>query len=58
MKKAKTHIVQFLSSHGWRKSWNTGADGKYTKASAQRRAKQQMSETGSPNRYRARKAKT
>jgi hypothetical protein len=40
--KTKKYIVEVDSPYyGWRKSWNTGADGVYTKESAQRRARHQ-----------------
>jgi hypothetical protein len=37
----KKYIVQAHFDWGWKRSGNTGADGKYTKESAQRRARYQ-----------------
>jgi hypothetical protein len=45
--KIKKYIVQFRLRGGtWSQSSNTGADGKYIKESAERRARQQAEKVG------------
>ena len=57
MNAEKTYIVQVFALGGWIRSQNTGADGRYTKAGAQRRAKLQMEEMGPSWKYRIKKVK-
>ena len=54
----KKYIVQVNDpSTGWRQSWNIGADGKYTKESAERRARYQQRKTITSLKYRIKEAK-
>jgi hypothetical protein len=56
--KKKTHIVQFqlLTTKEWVRSHNRGTKGQYTKESAQKRAKREMTFMDFP--YRIKKVKT
>jgi hypothetical protein len=56
--KKKTHIVQFqmLTTKKWVRSLNRATKGQYTKESAQKRAKREMTRVDFP--YRIKKVKT
>ena len=56
MKTKRNYIVEVCIGRQWSQSWNVEADGRYTKASAERRAKyQQDSQLGM--KYRAKEIK-
>lgn len=56
--KTKKYIVQaHFSFWGWEQSWNTGANGKYSKESAQRRAEHQERKSQTGLKYRIKESK-
>jgi hypothetical protein len=55
--KVKKYIVEAGFSWGWRQSGNEKADGKYTKESAQRRARHQERKSVVGLKYRIQEAK-
>ena len=55
MKPKRNYIVQFKCFDRWIRSMNYGAEGRYTKAGATRRAKEQKMSMGCP--YRAKEIK-